>query len=431
MPTSELKNSYQDLIAWLRSQRDSILSEWRRSVRGDESEKSARQLSRSQLIDHIPQVLDDYERSLRELAQTGSEGDMQNAPGSSDHGLHRWQQGYELHELTKEWGHLHLCLLARLETYSSFQRDLAPQVMSNARRVLAELCIEGVCNSTARYFDLHRREAEGHVKDLEGALRDLNELERRRAELWRSAAHDLRGSVAAVKSATTLISRKNAEPSAQEQFESMLNRSVTSLQQMLTAVIDFSRLQAGREQVSISDFEAGDLLREVGERFTLLAEERGLWFRIEGADVLNVQGDPSKVARIAQNLILNAINYTLTGGITLTWGALNDSAAIPKWFFSVNDTGPGILAGPGSPLTEVMKEATDLVRESEGKAPTSSPTVLPAQQHNGEGIGLSIVKGLCNLLDATIELEAAQQGGTCFRIILPADYNARQASSPA
>ena len=76
--------------------------------------------------------------------------------------------------------------------------------MSTARRAWAELCSEGVSESTAQYFDLQQIEALGHVRDLEQALEQVRELQRQRAELWREAAHDLRGNLGVVANATTL-----------------------------------------------------------------------------------------------------------------------------------------------------------------------------------------------------------------------------------
>ncbi len=57
--------------------------------------------------------------------------------------------------------------------------------MPRARRLWAQLCSEGISESTARYFHLQQIEAVGHLRDLELALEQVQELERQRAELWR------------------------------------------------------------------------------------------------------------------------------------------------------------------------------------------------------------------------------------------------------
>jgi signal transduction histidine kinase len=95
----------------------------------------------------------------------------------------------------------------------------------------------------------------------------------------------------------------------------------------------------------------------------------------------------------------------------------------------VRDTGPGFHAGPGAPLAAALQEATNEARELDSRAGESSSTMSadvhdarPVRQQRGEGIGLSIVKRLCELLDASLELESAPGEGTTFRVVFPRRY---------
>jgi signal transduction histidine kinase len=99
----------------------------------------------------------------------------------------------------------------------------------------------------------------------------------------------------------------------------------------------------------------------------------------------------------------------------------------------VEDTGPGFHAGPGAPIAGALEAATEESRQVEspsrdepvpGTDAEPSPDYRPAQQERGEGIGLSIVKRLCELLDATIEMESNPGQGTTFRILFPREYGA-------
>ena len=143
-----------------------------------------------------------------------------------------------------------------------------------------------------------------------------------------------------------------------------------------------------------------------------------------------------KVRRIAQNLVLNAIKYTHTGGITVTWGDSTPDDG-ERWRFSVADTGPGFHAGPGAALAGALEDATEQAQQVTEDARTGSVTHAdensmpardadrrPVRQAAGEGIGLSIVKRLCELLNATVELESRPGVGTEFRIVLPRSYGA-------
>jgi signal transduction histidine kinase len=158
-----------------------------------------------------------------------------------------------------------------------------------------------------------------------------------------------------------------------------------------------------------------------------------------------------KVRRIAQNLITNAIKATTTGGVRVTW----EERAVgerEQWILCVQDTGPGLDAGTAAPLQRALKRATEEAQQVEeqavpvdgresGKlepAPTltsmsseESPSHASAPALGGEGIGLSIVKRMCELLDASLELETSPGAGTTFRVIFPRHYPSPPAGATA
>jgi signal transduction histidine kinase len=310
--------------------------------------------------------------------------------------------------------------------------------MPAARRALLDLCSEGINESVTQYWRLHQSEASGHIHDLERALATLSELEQARAQAWREAAHDLRGSLSVVKGATSMLNQDDVPEPLRHEFHGLLQRGVASLQEMLNDLMSLARLEAGHEHPEITSFDAAVLLREFCANAQPLATRRDLFLKAEGPDSLEVQGDRAKIQRIAQNLLLNALKYTRHGGVTVSWGVESD-VETDRWMFCVQDTGPGLQAGPGAPLANQLYEATQTAREVDDKederlqereAPAvSAPTMasesmtLPAHQQPGEGVGLSIVKRMCELLDATLELETASGRGSTFRILLPRRYD--------
>ena len=419
------------LASHLAARRDSILRAWRKAVDRDPSLTTGASLPRTQLNDHIPDVLDAFELKLRN--PVGKDGHKENAAA---HGLQRWQQGYDLREVTREWGRLQLCVMDELESYASAHSELGPHVMSTARRAWAELCSEGVSESTAQYFELQQIEALGHVRDLEQALEQVRELERQRAELWREAAHDLRGNLGVVANATAGLSLQGVPDPLRDNFLRMLKKNVSSLHTLLDDVMNLARLQAGHEQRVVRPFDAGVLLAELCESMRPLADEQGLYLRTEGPRQLPVEGDTVKVQRIAQNLLTNAMKYTHRGGVTVRWGDSRENDA-NRWMLCVEDTGPGFHAGPGAPMAGALEAATDEARNVEHSAVTGkerhaavesdAPAALAdgrlVRQAPGEGIGLSIVKRLCELLDATMEMESNPGEGTTLRIVFPRRYD--------
>jgi len=134
-----------------------------------------------------------------------------------------------------------------------------------------------------------------------------------------------------------------------------------------------------------------------------------------------------KIQRIAQNLLLNALKYTREGGVVVTWGT-SGSADGDRWLLQVADTGPGFHAGPGAPLAGALEDATVEARDVEARArgtqtaPRDEPDGRAVNQRRGEGIGLSIVKRLCELLDATLEMESEPDRGSIVRVRFPRAY---------
>jgi hypothetical protein len=170
------------LAAHLGNQRKSILKRWRTATEEAPGVSIASTLTRVQFNDHIPGVLDAYNRVLQSwpnAASTSSQLDEKEQ--INDHGLQRWQQGYQLRDLTREWGHLHMCMMAELEDYALANPQLEKTVMTAARHAWSKLCWDGISDSSTQYWRLNQAEATGRVRDLEQALATLNELAQHRS----------------------------------------------------------------------------------------------------------------------------------------------------------------------------------------------------------------------------------------------------------
>ena len=170
MKSSDREQLHQ-LAVYLTQRRASILQTWYQAVNADPGLTTASSISRTQFYDHIPQLLDAFADLLRaedsrETQQAGAE----QKKSASEHGLHRWQQGYNQYQTMREWSHLQLCLLDELESYAAAQPGSTSSAMHAARRALARLCADGVCESAARYARLQQAEAGTRVVELEQAI---------------------------------------------------------------------------------------------------------------------------------------------------------------------------------------------------------------------------------------------------------------------
>ena len=403
------------------AQSEAILARWRARVEADPLVENSPRLSRAQFYDHIPDILNAFCERLRAQpispAQKQRESEM-----AHQHSRHRWQQGYSLRSLLHEWGDLNFVVLDALNTlqFPDGDADFNAAALAQTRLEWAEMVSANLSEGAAAYNELLQAEAEARLSDLERAFERAQEFERARGELLRQTSHDLRGNLSMVVHASELLQATKISPDERSQVTEILRGGVRTLSDMLHDLLAMSRLEAGKESLETAPFDAAQLLRDLAESSRALAIQKGLWLRTDGPDELLAEGDASKINRIAQNLLLNALSYTSKGGVTLSW-KLRDER---QWCFEILDTGSGLTADP---LARRMAQATTEARAVEDAQKPNAAAPLPDGQREpepsvGEGIGLAIVRRLCELLDATLELDASEREGTRFRVVLPMNY---------
>jgi K+-sensing histidine kinase KdpD len=418
----------------LSARRDAILLAWQKAARADPDQTTGRSLTRGQFIDHIPEMLDAFELKLRSRcggadARTAA---IEKKEEDVKHGLHRWQQGYRLKELINECGHLQSSLFAELDSIAEDHPELDRVVLREANRQVLALINDSICESATQYQRMQQAEAAGHVGDLRSAITNIREIERRRSALYHQAVHDLRNDVVGVHITAGLLNNPDIADTERTEFSTMLHKGVQSLSTMLGGLMDLARLEAGQEKRKIAPFGVAELITSRCDVNQAHARERELSLDAHGPAGLRVEGDAEKVGRILQNLLTNALKYTEYGGVIVTWG--EEKA---NWWLMVKDTGPGLLSQTGAPLVAGLQEATASAKESDenNTVPRGEESkVLPAPEgedelpssarhQHGEGIGLSIVKRLCELLDASLEISSSAESGTTFRVVFPLGYN--------
>ena len=332
------------------------------------------------------------------------------------HGLQRWQQGYRLREVTREWTHLQRCLLDELHSYAVAHPGVDPAVLHAAYRGLVELCSEGISDSTGQYFHLRADRGPRPGARLEP---DAGPVARARARACGSLA---RGGARPARELRRGRERDGgadaaggAGADARRSSSGCCRSSVSSVHSMLEDVMTLARLQAGQEQRRLRPFDAAPLLREIvrgvpggGARSGVVPRRPRVpngWMSI---------GDPVKIRRIVQNLMLNALKYTQSGGVTVSWG---DSRAgdAERWMLTVRDTGPGIHAGPGAPIAEALEDATQEASQTgtTGK-PSPGASIAPPARPAGEARYAPRAPG-ARRRDRAVDREAPVRSARCER----------------
>ncbi len=231
------------------------------------------------------------------------------------------------------------------------------------------------------------------------ALKDLSESKDANVaqkQFFAAASHDLRQPLHALCLYIGSLQRHVKSDEA-EHILKCANMSADSLSALLDSLLDISRLDAGITAVNKDEFEVADLLSRLHDRFLPEVEEKGLKFILH-TDDSRVFTDEQLLDRMLQNLISNAVAYTQSGQIELCCQRAGDEVLI-----IVSDTGHGIPSEEHDVVFDEFYRVAGSVRDRD----------------RGLGLGLSIVKRLGDLLEASIALESREDVGTTITIKLP------------
>ncbi|MCO6187158.1 PAS domain-containing hybrid sensor histidine kinase/response regulator [Rhizobium sp. L1K21] len=216
-----------------------------------------------------------------------------------------------------------------------------------------------------------------------------------KTRFFAAAGHDILQPLNAARLYSSTLVEKLGQSQEGELVEN-IDSSLQSVENILGAVLDISRLDTGAMKARFSTVSLDDFLRRIETDFAPIARERNLKLHVVPSS-LHVRTDPTLLRRLVQNLVSNAIKYTVTGKVVVGVRRRGDAAII-----QVSDTGIGI---PASKFQTVFKEFARL----NGGMKTAA----------GLGLGLSIVDRIGRVLNHKVELASTENRGTTFRVTVP------------
>lgn len=230
--------------------------------------------------------------------------------------------------------------------------------------------------------------------DLAAALAEAERANSARVRFVAAASHDLLQPLSAAK-LFVAAARDDAVATPMQGTLEKAHNALVSVEGILGALLDISRLEAGGAAMDVSPVQLSMLLRQLTDEFAPLAARKGLRLDILPC-ALTVSSDPTYLRRILQNLISNAIRYTATGRVLVGPRRRNGQVRI-----EVHDTGPGIA----------LDQQQSIFREFHRVQGSASAS-------EGMGLGLAIVERACALLDHPLALHSELGRGTCFSVEL-------------
>jgi signal transduction histidine kinase len=417
------------LVSFLLTRREVILNSWRTVCEQDPLLAKVSAMSREEFNNLLPLLLDLLEQRL--LGQPLKTDPIQTA---TEHGLHRWQKAHTLLETMQELHHLTQILYAQIKAFQELFPQTETGLLLEAHRQVAQLMSETIQGSLQKADELQRLEAVSRAATLQQAVDQMQAISRQRGDLLRTSSHDLRGGFGIISSAAYLLQTEGLDQEERAQFMDMLSRNLGNVKTMLDKLMDLSRLEAGVDPLQLEQVDVAGLLNELVRSAQAMATERGLVLSAAGPDVLVVETDRVKLQRVIQNLLLNALTYTSTGFVSVSWSSEGNT----RWVCSVQDSGAGlpdnltsVLASQLKPVVEptstvALEEARPVAVRPSGDQQLPDGSALAAKANpitKGEGIGLHIVKRLSELLQATLEIETSSDRGTLVRLRMPVRHS--------
>jgi len=230
-------------------------------------------------------------------------------------------------------------------------------------------------------------------------LTRIRRLETVRRDFISNLSHELRTPLASLKALTeTLQDGALEDPPAARRFIDQIQIEVDALSQMVTELLELSRIESGRLTLDLRPVVPSDLLASVKQRMRLQAERAGLKLRVECAeDLPRVSMDIQRMEQLMVNLIHNAVKFTRPGGEIV----LMAETGTGEVRFAVRDTGIGI---PAEDVSRIFERFYRVDKSRTG---------------SGTGLGLSIAKHIIEAHKGRIWAESIEGQGSSFFFTLP------------
>ncbi|KPI21827.1 GAF sensor hybrid histidine kinase [Actinobacteria bacterium OK006] len=284
--------------------------------------------------------------------------------------------------------------------------------------------------SQKRDIETKNLEIEQARQELEDRARELARASKYKSEFLANMSHELRTPLNSLLILAQLLAQnpsRNLTPK-QVEYAEVIHSAGSDLLQLINDILDLSKVEAGKMDISPERFRLRQLLDYLEAAFRPLTSQKGLEFRVVTAPGVpsELVTDESRLRQVLRNLLSNAVKFTEAGHVELRIEPVDTAAADlpdsirrggPALAFRVGDTGVGI---PDQHLESIF----GAFQQADGTT---------SRKYGGTGLGLSICREIAYLLGGSIHARSTLGEGSCFTLYLPTVHPAVQdtAASPA
>jgi len=254
-------------------------------------------------------------------------------------------------------------------------------------------------------LSIQSQELQMQNTELEFQKQQLHEANRLKTNFLSNMSHELRTPLNSVIALAGVLNKRLANKIPEEEYGylEIIKRNGKNLLKLINDILDISRIEAGREDIEITKFNANSLIADVVGMINPHAKQKNIEIHHSTSDTeIFVSSDYDKCSHILQNILSNAIKFTEKGKVEISAKQNEKNIVI-----SVSDTGIGI-----------SDENLHLIFEEFQQADSST-----SRKFGGSGLGLAIAKKYANLLGGNISVKSTVGKGSEFRISLPLQFS--------
>jgi PAS domain S-box-containing protein len=243
-------------------------------------------------------------------------------------------------------------------------------------------------------------------RELEMQKKMLSEANVLKTNFLSNMSHELRTPLNSVIALSGVLNRRlsNQIPAEEYSYLEVIERNGKNLLLLINDILDISRIESGREEIEIINFNANNLIAEIVSMILPQTETKELKLIHSGKEAeLLLTSDLNKCRHILQNLIGNAVKFTEKGTVEI-----KSKQSADKITITITDTGIGIAENH-------MVHIFDEFRQADGST---------SRRFGGTGLGLAIAKKSANLLGGTVTVKSELGKGSAFTLTLPLKYSA-------
>ncbi len=244
------------------------------------------------------------------------------------------------------------------------------------------------------------------VDELAQANMRLFEVNQLKSDFLATMSHELRTPLNSIIGFSDVLSSIEALDTKQRRYVENIQTSGRILLDMINDTLDLAKIESGRLELHLSDFNLETIITAQCDMARPLAEKKNIDLKLKiEPDLPDPHQDQPKIQQILNNLLSNAIKFTPEGGRIDVAARRNERSQLEM---SVADTGVGIA-----------QEDQQVVFEKFRQGPANPDEDAMTREYSGTGLGLSIVKELCKLLGGEVTVESELGKGSRFTVRLP------------